>query len=88
MVSNSCGLADIKSENVLIDYKTMRDSSVDIVRVCLIDTENALQVKDEHFMYDIDIVYRFWRSPEAHTRRMIGKPTDIFSFGLIVSPSR
>lgn len=39
----------------------------------------------EHYMYDIDIGHRFWRSPEAHARRMIGKPTDIFSFGLIVS---
>lgn len=34
----------------------------------VIDTENVLQVKDEHFIYDIDIGHRFWRSPETHDR--------------------
>jgi len=77
--------ADIKSENVLVDYTATPGGDVNIERVYLIDTENALPVKDDHFMYDIDIGHRFWRSPEAHARRMIGKPTDIFSFGLIVS---
>jgi hypothetical protein len=59
VVSDRCDLADIKSENVLIDYTTMPNGSVDIERVYLIDTENALQVKDEHFMYDVDIGHRF-----------------------------
>lgn len=85
MANDRWDLADIKSENVMVDYTTMSDGNVDIERVHLIDIENALPVKDEHFMYNIDIGHRFWRSPEAHARRMIGKPTDIFSFGLIVS---
>lgn len=85
MVNDRWDLADIKSENIVVDFKVLPDGNVDIERAYLIDMENALPVKDEHFMYDIDIGHRFWRSPEAHARRMIGKPTDIFSFGLIVS---
>ncbi|KAI9678582.1 MAG: RIBULOSE-phosphate 3-epimerase [Caeruleum heppii] len=75
---------DIKSGNVLIDYTTTINGNVDIKRVYLIDIENALSVKDDHYMFDVDVGHPFWRSPEAHARRMIGKPADIFSFGLIV----
>lgn len=70
---------------MLIDYTTSPGGAVDIDGIYLIDIENALPVKRDHFMYNMDIGHRFWRSPEAHARRMIGKPTDIFSFGLIVS---
>jgi hypothetical protein len=67
----------------MVDHTTASDGSVDIERVFLIDTENALPVKDEHFMYEIDIGHRFWRSPEAHARRMIGRSTDLVSLGLV-----
>lgn len=83
--ADRCDLADVKTENVLVDYTTMPDGGVDIERVYLIDIETALPIKDEYYMYDIEIGHPFWRSPEAHARRVIGKPADVFSFGLIVS---
>ena len=70
-------VADIKSDNVMVDYTSMPDGNVDIERVYLIDTESALPVKGEYYIYDVDIGHRFWRSPEAHARRMIGKPADM-----------
>lgn len=52
--NDSFSAADIKSSNVLLDYMVRPDgSSVDVERVHLIDTENALPVKDEHYMFDL-----------------------------------
>ena len=44
VVSDRCDPADIKSKNVLADYRMMPDGNVDIKRVYLIDTKKALYV--------------------------------------------
>ncbi len=69
----------------MVNYYYTAAGELVIEHVCLIDRENAYPVKDGQYAYSLKIGHPFWRSPEALVGRMIGKPTDTFSFGLIVS---
>ena len=55
-----------------------------IERVALGDLDCALKLKGE-MLLDYRIGNVMWRSPEGQTRKGIGKPSEVFSFGLVVS---
>ncbi len=73
---------DIKPNNILIDRK-QTDGTV-VEQVQLADLEDSAHVPP-----DCDIVGKqagnwMWRSPEAHASGPVNKPSDMFSFGVVV----
>ncbi|ODH53694.1 hypothetical protein GX48_00112 [Paracoccidioides brasiliensis] len=77
---------DIKPVNVFIDWKGDRDGIV-IDRVQLGDLEDAAHIPPGSHMIGKQVGNRMWRSPEAHAEGPVNKPSDIFSFALVVSLS-
>ena len=80
----ACGLIDIKAENVMLNYYFKTALEVDITKVRLIDSEGVYLVKDGKYAFDLKIGHPFWRSLEALVGCVIGKPTDIFLFRILV----
>lgn len=75
---------DIKADNVFIDYKRDQDRIV-IERVQLGDLEDAAHIPPGLYMIGKQAGNWMWRSPEAHAQGPVNKPSDIFSFALVVS---
>ena len=76
--------ADIKADNVLIDWKEYQVETI-IERVQLGDLEDAAHIPPGSHMVGKQAGNWMWRSPEAHARGPVNKPSDIFSFALVVS---
>ncbi|KAF4238984.1 hypothetical protein CNMCM8980_001810 [Aspergillus fumigatiaffinis] len=74
--------SDIKPDNVLIDCGEDGQGPV-IEDVRLIDLENAAYLPKGRCMQGMLAGNDNWRSPEAHFKGELNKPTDIFSFGII-----
>lgn len=71
-------MLDINPDNFLVDCR--QDGQERIIEgVQIIDFENAAYLPK---LAGNDN----WRSPEAHFKGELNKPTDIFSFGNVVSP--
>jgi len=68
----------------LIDWKEHQDGIV-IEQVQLGDLEDAAHIPPGSHMIGKQIGNWMWRSPEAHARGPVNKPSDIFSFALVVS---
>ncbi|PGH05790.1 serine/threonine protein kinase [Blastomyces parvus] len=79
------GLApqNIKVDNVFIDWKGDQDGIV-IERVQLEDLEDAAHIPPGSHMIGKQAGNWMWRSPEAHTKEPVNKPSDIFSFALCI----
>lgn len=78
-------LTDVKPNNVLISYMWNTDGIREIHGVTLPDTEDAARVKKgQGIIAQVGNV--LWRSPEAQTGNRVGKASDIWSFGVPVSP--
>jgi len=75
---------DIKPDNILIDWEGTGDSLA-VVRVQVADLENVAYVPDNCEIEGVKLGNWMWRSPEAHVADPTHKPTDMFSFGLVVS---
>ncbi|QSS60257.1 hypothetical protein I7I51_05054 [Histoplasma capsulatum] len=73
---------DIKPDNVFIDWKGDRDGIV-IDRVQLGDLEDAAHIPPGSHMIGKQVGNWMWRSPEAHAKGPVNKPSDIFSFALV-----
>ncbi|EOA90176.1 uncharacterized protein SETTUDRAFT_158793 [Exserohilum turcica Et28A] len=73
---------DIKPDNVLIDWKEHQDG-IFIERVQLGDLEDAAHIPPGSDMIGKQAGNWMWRSPEAHARGPVNKPSDIFSFALV-----
>jgi serine/threonine protein kinase len=82
---NQWPVLDVKAENIMVNYNFDEAGKITIKKVYLIDSESAYPVKDGEYADGLIVGHHFWRSPEALVSRMLGKPTDIFSFGLVVS---
>ena len=54
-------------------------------QVQIIDLENAAYLPKSRYIKGMLAGNDNWRSPEAHFRGELNKPTDIFSFGVVVS---
>ncbi|KAJ0420974.1 kinase-like domain-containing protein [Aspergillus carlsbadensis] len=73
---------DIKPENIMVDSHCNAQKSV-VERVQLIDLENAAHLPDGRCVKGMLAGNANWRSPEAHLKGELNKPTDIFSFGIV-----
>ncbi|KAF7136832.1 hypothetical protein CNMCM5793_006402 [Aspergillus hiratsukae] len=72
---------DIKPDNVLVDCH--QDGQEPIIEcVQLIDLENAAYLPKGRCIKGMLAGNDNWRSPEAHFKAELNKPTDIFSFGI------
>ncbi|KAH7381557.1 kinase-like domain-containing protein [Pyrenochaeta sp. MPI-SDFR-AT-0127] len=73
---------DIKADNVLVDWKEHQDEIV-VKRVQLGDLEDAAYIPPGSHMIGKQAGNWMWRSPEAHARGPVDKPSDIFSFAIV-----
>lgn len=83
---NDLSQADVKADNILIDWKDFQDGVI-VERVQLADLEDAAHIPHGSHMVGKQAGNWMWRSPEAHARGPMNKPSDIFSFALVVSVS-
>jgi serine/threonine protein kinase len=72
--------ADVKSNNILIERK---DAAVETVQ--LGDIEDAAIVPPGCAISGRQLGNWMWRSPESHAEGPMNTPSDIFSFGIVVS---
>lgn len=68
----------------MIDWKEYQDGII-VERVQLADLEDAAHIPPGSHMIGKQAGNWMWRSPEAHARGPVNKPSDIFSFALVVS---
>jgi serine/threonine protein kinase len=54
-----------------------------VTRVALADLDHAAKLESRS-EFDVRIGNVMWRSPEAQVGRGVGKPSDVFSYGLLV----
>ncbi len=78
----------MKADNVVVDWSSDGEGRPRIERVALGDFDCCLKLKGEKLL-DLPRGVRLgnvmWRSPEAHAGKGIGKASDVFSYGLLVS---
>lgn len=68
----------------MVDYHET-DEGVVVDRVQLSDLEDSTHIPPKQALRGLQVGNHWWRSPEAHVKGAINKPTDIFSFGIVVS---
>ncbi|KAL9023222.1 MAG: hypothetical protein Q9196_007330 [Gyalolechia fulgens] len=73
---------DLKPNNVMLDWSRDRTGQFRIERVALGDLDCALKLAGEKLL-DHRIGNVMWRSPEGQTGKGVGKPSEVFSFGLV-----
>lgn len=74
---------DIKSNNIMVDWDET-GGSITVHRVQIADIEDAPYVPDDCAIVGRQVGNRMWRSPEAHASGQVHKPSDMFSFGIVV----
>lgn len=75
---------DIKPNNILIQW-SQSSHGIIIDEVCLGDLEDSAYVPPGSKIRGRQVGNQNWRSPEAHAEGCVNKPSDMFSFGLVVS---
>lgn len=75
---------DIKPNNILLNWNETEDG-VEIEQVQIADVDDAARVPEGSAIQGMPFGNWMWRSPEAHMSGPAKKPTDIFSFGAVVS---
>lgn len=78
--------SDVKPDNVMINFHGS-DSEFVVEKAQLSDLENAAYLPKGRCIKGMLPGNDNWRSPEGHLRGELNKPTDIFSFGAMVSLS-
>ena len=73
---------DVKLNNILINHE---NEASQITEIKLADCETAAFLGTNKFIAERPIGTAIFRSPEAILQRDIGTPTDIWSFGTVVS---
>lgn len=76
---------DVKPNNIVFDYEGEDNSTFAITSVQLADIEDAMYIPEGCAISGLDVGNWMWRSPEAHAACQVGPPSDVFSFGLVVS---
>lgn len=77
-------MTDIKPDNIMVTCKH-EDPTTTVVDVQLTDLENAAYLPERRSIKGMLAEKDNWRSSEAHFKGKLSKPSDIFSFGLVVS---
>lgn len=75
---------DIKANNILVDWDET-DGHATVGQVQVADIEDAAYVPDHSAIVGRQVGNWMWRSPEAHASGPVHKPSDMFSFGVVVS---
>ena len=78
-------LQDIKPDNIFVDYDEKPDGAIEVKRVQVGDLEMGSMIPPGLNVRGARLGNPMWRSPEAHAAARINLPSDIFSFGLVVS---
>ncbi|KAJ6179650.1 hypothetical protein N7519_010111 [Penicillium mononematosum] len=73
---------DIKADNVFINWQGFKDEIL-IGQVQLGDLEDAAHIPPGCDMVGKQAGNWMWRSPEAHARGPVNKPSDVFSFAIV-----
>ncbi|PYI06709.1 kinase-like protein [Aspergillus sclerotiicarbonarius CBS 121057] len=73
---------DIKADNFFVNWKNSHDG-IAIERVQLGDLEDAAFIPPGSYMLGKQAGNWMWRSPEAHAKGPVGKPSDVFSYALV-----
>lgn len=81
---------DIKPNNIVLDWaETARDDSspptIFVDQVQIADLESATELPEEECIHGVQLGNPMWCSPEAYAADKVDTPTDIFSFGIVVS---
>jgi serine/threonine protein kinase len=86
---HSSFILDVQPGHVMVDWSLGQQGQVLIERVALIDPGISMESSGDGLIRLPPFTPRlgnwWWRSPEGHTGQGIGKPSDLFSFGLVVS---
>jgi serine/threonine protein kinase len=77
---------DIKANNILIEWKD-QGGEITVEQVQVADIEDAAYVPQDSTIKGRQVGNWMWRSPEAHASAEVHTPSDMFSFGLVVSLS-
>jgi serine/threonine protein kinase len=77
---------DIKANNILIEWKD-QGGEIIVEQVQVADIEDAAYVPEDCVIKGRQVGNWMWRSPEAHASAEVQTPSDMFSFGLVVSLS-
>lgn len=76
---------DVKPNNVFLNWYVHSSDEFHLEKVVLGDMDCALRLKGKTLLnYRIGNVMR--RSPEGQIGKGVGKPSEVFSFALLVSP--
>lgn len=75
---------DIKANNIMVDWSA-KDNNTIIQQVQIADIEDAAYIANDQALIGRQVGNWMWRSPEAHASGQVHKPSDIFSFGIVVS---
>ncbi|OAL23752.1 hypothetical protein AYO20_10898 [Fonsecaea nubica] len=75
--------ANIKPDNIMVDYHNQDGGETTIKQVQIADLENAAHLPKGRCIKGTLAGNDNWRSPEGHFRGELNKPTDIFSFGAV-----
>jgi serine/threonine protein kinase len=76
-------MLDIKPDNIMVDYQDI-DKKMMIRNVQLTNLDTASYLPNGRHLNGMLIGNEDWRSPEASFKSKVGKPTDMYSFGLVV----
>jgi len=78
---------DVKPNNIMVHWNGT-DGNTTIRRVQIADIDDAAYVADDSAIVGRQVGNWMWRSPEAHASGQVHKPSDIFSFGVVVGFAR
>jgi len=75
---------DVKPDNILVQME-QNEAAAEIREVRLADLEDSAHVPPGKVLRGAQLGNWMWRSPESHAMGPIEKPSDMFSFGIVVS---
>jgi serine/threonine protein kinase len=75
---------DVKPDNILVNCHDV-DQDVVVEQVQISDLENAAYLPKPRCIKGMLAGNDNWRSPEGHFKGELNKPSDLYSFGLVVS---
>lgn len=77
--------SDIKPNNIFVDFDETPDGVIKVKAVQLGDLEMGCAIPPDLNVRGARLGNPMWRSPEAHAAGRMNLPSDVFSFGLVVS---
>ena len=81
---NDWSSLDVKPDNILVNCRNV-DQDVVVEQVQISDLENAAHLPKPRCIKGMLAGNDDWRCPEGHLKGELNKPSDLYSFGLVVS---